>query len=260
MSSVLFPRLARYLLIGLLLLAVLPPPLAGQLATPPFNPAEPRVLGRQSQGLRERLDTRKWRRRYNQYELIVLVWQLYHARKQSGDWKAIFREITGAMSAELGEHQAFYNGLSRADALVTSYYLIDDIRKEFRAIVRIVPALVDATADPAIWTDPDQVEFIRRAAREIQQQASKTLRYVPLVADVEIDTWEGVADLGIEPVEEKYWASSADRLQQLDRMHTELRTLRTLLDGLHRRAQQTATHRRAELNERTRARIILGMN
>lgn len=224
-------------------------PLTGQLGTPPFNPSEPYVLGRSSQGVQERLDTRKWRRRYNQFELVVQVWQIYNARKQGADWKEIFRQVSGLMEAEISLHTDYYNGLSQADALVTSYHLVDNIRKEFQAIIKIVPALAEATSDPLVWTDTDEVEFILRAGQEIQQQAIATLRYVTVVSGVDIAAWPGVQENDIEPVQEKFWASTADRLQQLERMHSELTTLRMLLDNLHRRAQHTTLSRRAARSE-----------
>ena len=234
---------------ALVVVAVAALPLTAQFSTPPFNPAEPAVLGRSSQGLQERLDTRKWRRQYNQFELIVKVWQIYYARKKGADWKEIFQQVSGLMESEISLHTDYYNSLSQADALVTSYYKIDDIRKEFKAIVAVVPALVEATSDRSVWTDPDEVAFIRKAALEIEQQAMATIKYVTLVSGVEIDAWEGVADAGVESTREKYWASTADRLQHLDRMQSELTTLRTLLDNLYQRARQTTLSRHAARTE-----------
>ncbi|WP_157976249.1 hypothetical protein [Lewinella sp. IMCC34191] len=236
-------------------------PLVGQtLSTPPFNPAEPRVLSRKGQGWRESFNTRKWRKQYNQFELIVQVWQIYYARKKGADWKEIFRQVSGLMEAEISQHTAYYNGLSQADALVSSYYLVDDIRKEFRAILKIAPAVIMATADGRIWSDRDQVEFIRGAVSEIKQEAILLLRYVPVVAGVDVTSWDGVAEAGVEPVEEKYWASTADRMQHLERMHSDLRTLRFLLDNLHQRVKQTTLYRQAGAIDRATVSPILGIN
>lgn len=236
-------------------------PLMGQtFSTPPFNPAEPRVLSRKSQGWKERLNTRKWRREYNQFELIVQVWQIYYARKKGANWKEIFRQVSGLMEAEISQHTAYYNGLSQADALVSSYYLVDDIRKEFRAILKIAPALISVTADTRIWSDQEQVEFIRGAASEIKEEAILLLRYVPVVAGVDVTSWDGVTEAGVEPVQEKYWASTADRLQHLERMHSDLRTLRILLDNLHRRVKQTTLYRQEGEYERAAASSIFSIN
>ena len=235
-------------------------PLASQLATPPFNPAEPRVLSRKSQGVIERLDTRKWRRRYNQFELIVQVWQIYYARKKGADWKDIFRDVSGLMQSEIDLHTDYYRGLSEADALVSSYHLVGDIRNEFKVIIKIVPAIVAATSDTRVWTDPQEVELIRVASRDIKQQAIATLKYLTLVAGVDIKEWEEVQQTGLEPTDERYWASTADRLQHLDRMHSDLTTLRILLDNLHRRAIQTTASRHAAHNERESIKSLFSIN
>ena len=253
------PKLTRWYS-ALVVVAVATLPLTAQFATPPFNPAEPAVLSRSSQGVQERLDTRKWRSRYNQFELIVQVWQIYYARKKGADWKEIFQQVSGLMESEISLHTDYYNGLSQADALVTSYYKVDDIRKEFKAIIAIVPALVEATSDRQVWTDLDEVKFICNTGREIEKQAIATLKYVTLVSGVEIDAWDGVADAGVESTREKYWASTADRLQHLDRMQSELTTLRTLLDNLYRRAQQTTLSRHAQQNEYNSAIKLFSFN
>lgn len=253
------PKLYRWYVI-LALVAITTLPLSAQLTTPPFNPAEPHVLRRSGQGLNERLDTRKWRRRYNQFELIVQVWQIYYARKKGADWEEIFRRVSGLMESEISLHTDYYNGLSQADALVTSYYLVDDIRKEFKAIIKIMPALATATSDTRVWTDPDEVEFILKAGREIKDQAIATLKYVTLVSGVDIAVWEEVTDAGIEPTDEKYWASTADRLQHLDRIHSDLSTLRILLDNLHRRAQHTTLSRHAAQTEHRSTTKLFSVN
>ncbi len=173
------PKLTRWCS-ALVVVAVATLPLTAQFATPPFNPAEPAVLSRSSQGVLERLDTRKWRRRYNQFELIVQVWQIYYTRKKGADWKEIFQQVNGLMESEISLHSDYYNGLSQADALVTSYYKVDDIRKEFKAIIAIVPALVEATSDQQVWTDLDEVKFICNTGREIENRPSLRLSTSPL--------------------------------------------------------------------------------
>ncbi len=80
------------------------------------------------------------------------------------------------------------------------------------------------------------------------------------MSGVEIDAWEGVADAGVESTREKYWASTADRLQHLDRMQSELTTLRTLLDNLYRRAQQTTLSRHAQQHEYNSATKLFSFN
>ena len=254
----LFPKLITRCCLVLAVVFTLP--LAAQLKTPPFNPYEPGVLSSPGQGVKERLDTRKWRRRYNQFELIVKVWKIYYARKKGADWKEIFRDVSGLMESELVLHQGYYDGLSQADAMVTTYYLIDDIRSEFKAIIETIPLLITATSDTQVWSDPVELDRIYKTSREIEAQAVSTLKYLTLVSGVNIEGWEEVQAAGVESVDEKYWASTADRLQHLDRIHTDLTTLRILIDNLYRNTRTITVGRIAERNEQTSVESLFSTN
>lgn len=216
------------------------------------------MLRRPSQVIVEQIDTRKWRRRYNAYELIVLSWQIYWTKKRGGDWRDIFRQVTGLMESELDLHRDYYEGLSEADAVVTQYYLIDDIRAEFRGILSIVQGFNDSVSDPDIWTDPDQRTFLLNASREIKQQALATLAYLPLIAGINIQGWEYGNEVNV--ANHDYWASAADRIQHLERMHGELTTLRILINQLHEQISRTAHHRRALATERSSLLDLFGDN
>ena len=246
------------ILIPVSLLLLASEPAAGQLTTPPFNPAEPHVLRRPTQRVIEAVDTRKWRRRYNAYELIVLSWQIYWTKKRGGDWRDIFRQVTGLMESELDLHRDYYEGLSEADAVVTQYHLIADIRAEFRGIMTIAATFDDAVSNPDIWADAEQRAFFLDASRQIKQQSLATLSYLPLVAGVDVQGWEHGRE--ITAADHNYWASAADRIQHLERMHGELTALRILINQLHEQISMTAQHRRSLVTERSSLRDLFGTN
>ena len=226
---------------------------------PPFNPAEPNVLSRRTQGIVERLDTRRWRREYNKYEVIVRIFELYYARKKRGNWKNMFDTSKELMSSELAVHQDFYDGLSRAELVVSGYYVVDKVRDEFKTIIELGPAIATQLNDRNVWQPAEAQRFLTTTG-EIAREATSIVKLVTVVAGVDIAGWSEVVEAGIEAEDEDFWASTADRIQQLDRMHDELVTMRILLTNLHQQAVAITRSRTSRANERSALDQIFGTN
>ena len=230
------------------------------LSIPSLNPSEPVELGRTSTQLYERLDTRKWRRKYNLYEVSVLIWQLYRATKEKGDWKEIFGSLEDLLDDENRQHEAYYAGLRGANKMVSSYHIIVDIRNDFSAIVRYGQEVATTLDDPAIWTDEAQRDYILAISLEIKKRALGTLRYLPLIAGISSDEVTELSEHATASIQESYWASTADRLAHLDRMHGELGALRSTMKDLYYLVHSVRLGREGQHTDQSAGQLLFGTN
>lgn len=232
-------------------------PLAAQfgsvITSPPLNPNEPAVLGRASTRIGERVAPRRWRERYNVYELTALIWQLYHVTREGADWEGIFTQLSGALDAETALHRAHYAGLRSGGEVVRQYAAVADLLADLRAVVAYGLAIGRALEDPVIWSDGEEAARILRASREIRTRASRTLDFLPhIVGD------PATADpAAARTATETYWATPADRLRQLDRMATEVHALRTDLGRLYGQVARVDAARRTLYLDQAAAQTLL---
>ena len=247
--------------LGALVVALPLVSLTGQgLRVPSINPNEPVVLGRNSTKVAERIDTRKWRKEYNVHELAVLIWQLYRSAKEGGDWKDIFGSLTGLLDEEKQQHEAYYSGMKNASAMAAGYHLIADIRDEFSQIIRYGKAISESLQDPNAWQDRERTEYILAISLEIKSRAFRTLRYLPVIAGLDVSTMPEFGEPDMEVADEKYWATSTDRLQHMDRMYTELTELKSAIQDLYYHTKAIRSEYQRQANDQSAGRSLLGIN
>lgn len=198
----------------------------GTMTTPPIVGRMPDILDSKKAKTGERLQPKKWRERYNVYEFMVLLWQLYHAENEQRQWIEIFERSTSALRDDDAQHGAYYEGFEEPGDIVEGYAVVAEIYERFRDIIATGRELREHVADPAYWPDYDEGLRITAIATEIKERAVNTLRYIPLVAGVEPADETGFAEAGVTAADPfKFVGSPVDRIQHLDRMLDELRGL-----------------------------------
>ena len=218
--------------------------------TPPFIPwGEPTVLDKSEAILGELVQQRKWRRRYNAYELAVLVWQIYHKARESENWQDAFKSITGLMEEENGMHENHLAGKRRSTGLDQSYDLVYAIHLSFSDIVRRFRDIQVQIKNSDSWPDAQNRQKVLHIASSILSRAIGAVRYLPSIGGVDLKGpgWEG---LGFQEVEaDAYWATPMDRIAHLERMHRELQGIQNdvrSLQGLLQRIQVGRRDARAQ--------------
>ncbi len=230
------------------------------LQVPSINPTEPVVLGKTSTKIAERIDTRKWRKEYNVHELAVLIWQLYRTAKEGGDWQDILGSLSGLLDEEKQQHEAYYAGIKSASSMASTYYLIEDIRDRFSMIVVYSKAIAELLQDQTVWKDEERIAYILSISLEIKSRAFRSLRYLPIIAGLDASEMPELGEPDTEVVNEKYWATSTDRLQHMDRMYAELSELASAIQDLyyHTKAIRSDTQRQAD--DQSAGRLLFGIN
>ena len=230
------------------------------LSLPTLNPTEPLVLGQKSTAINERIDTRKWRKRYNEYEIAVLIWQLYRITKDEKDWKKIFGRLTNLLGEEKDQHAQHYASMRNASVMASSYHTIVDIRSDFAAIVRYGKGIALAVDDIDTWKDESSREYILKISLKIKSRALSTLRYLPVIAGLEDQSVPELIENGTQSIVEGYMATTADRLSHMDRMHAEIGQLKDDIQALYYHVNSIRYGRQGHQQHQSAGRLLLGTN
>jgi hypothetical protein len=205
---------------------------------------------------------KRWRARYNVYELTALIWQLYYINRGGVDWEGIFGLMTGALEEEVALHREHYAGMRAGGEVVQQYAAVTRIVDEFKAVVHYARAIAQLLEDPAVWTNREESARILAICREIKVRCVRTLEYLPLVAGIDEELLAGATDNGrpVTAIREGYWATPADRLAQLDRMYHELHALQQDLARLHLQVGSVDQARRSLQTDHSAGQSLFGPN
>lgn len=228
------------------------------LKLPTLNPSEPIVLGKGSTAIKERIDTRKWRKRYNEYELAILIWQIYRVTKEEKDFKEIFGRLTGLLGDEKRQHEAYYAGIRSANSMASGYHVIRDIRGDFAAIIRYGKGIAWVLDDQETWGDVASREYITKISLEIKSRALRTLRYLPVVAGLSDESLPEISENGAQTIVGEYVATTAHRLSHMDRMHTEIRQLKGAMQELYYHVSSIRQGRQEQHQNQRAGQLLLG--
>ncbi len=263
------PPAASVLAVALLIAAGASTPLAGQtslptLETPPIVPPIPSEINKGG----FRINSPKWRRKYNVHEAVVTLLQVYMAGREGLQWKESLGELTRLFGEEKDQHEAYYDELQQVPDFVSAHAYVTDIRDEIRLLLRLSRATT-AALDADLWSDREEASELLGLVAEVKSAALRTVRYLPAIAgiseapaggesgpgtpgDDEPGGGNPSAD-GADPDEETMWATPIDRLRLLAAMADGLREVRRHAEYLHGRVAGVGIVREADRRDATLA-------